>query len=105
MTTHGCCPDEENWWGLCYKKCDVLTNGTHPSRCWPNACGITNEFTKCFDPKNIDWQGFGANGHGVDRDGGFAKVPCYTENLLNSGVCPILGSMMLFSLTLLLSVA
>jgi hypothetical protein len=83
MTTEGCCPDEENWWGLCYKKCNTLTNGTHPNRCWPNACSITGEFTTCFDPANLKWSGFGPTGYGVDRDGSFAKIQCYTATLIS----------------------
>lgn len=76
MTSEGCCPDEENYFGLCYKKCSILTNGTHNARCWPNMCGIKGG-GDCWKGDNLI--GSFGEGFATDRDGEVAKLECYTE--------------------------
>lgn len=72
----GCCPDEELFLGLCYKQCALLTDGTHPTRCWPWSCAV--EGGSCFNPDDMLTDGFIASGYSVSTTGGFAKVPCFT---------------------------
>jgi len=101
MTTSGCCPDEENWLGLCYKKCTLLTNGTHPHRCWPNTCSSEPGFTSCFNGDNLKSEGFGPTGYGVDKDGSYAKIPCYTDYLIGaSSPTETMSSMVVFGMIL-----
>merc|ERR1712187_468596 len=50
----GCLDDEELFLGLCYAKCDLLTNGQYPYRVAPLTCCRINDEEKCLDPFSKD---------------------------------------------------
>merc|ERR1719183_923029 len=71
--TEKCLPDEEEFLGLCYKKCSLLTDNVYKVRCFPNTCAVSH----CDDwPWNIKVSGMASlcNGFGVSSDGGCATV-------------------------------
>mmetsp|Transcript_84043 Transcript_84043/g.151694 ORF Transcript_84043/g.151694 Transcript_84043/m.151694 type:complete len:264 (-) Transcript_84043:81-872(-) len=43
-----CGTDEEEFAGLCYMKCSILTQGTHPTRTSSFSCCAATDSTKCF---------------------------------------------------------
>eukprot|EP00930_Biecheleria_cincta_P049696 TRINITY_DN34896_c0_g1_i1.p1 TRINITY_DN34896_c0_g1~~TRINITY_DN34896_c0_g1_i1.p1 ORF type:complete len:335 (-),score=46.71 TRINITY_DN34896_c0_g1_i1:20-955(-) len=73
VTNKGCLPTEEIYAGLCYKKCELLTDGTHPYRSATNTC--CKSINSCLWPSNLWTSGLGCNGFGVSGDGGCAHAP------------------------------
>lgn len=84
-----CNGDEELLQGLCYKKCSLLTNGTHPVRstamscCRAKPCGFTN--TKISVGMCA---GFDVSGDEESKDGCPHKPgACLTNEELSVGFC------------------
>jgi len=73
---NGCCTDEELFFGFCYKKCTLLTDGRFPYRWATNTCCNTPDFAGCVDFLHTESRGFGCTGYGVSRAGSCPDFPC-----------------------------
>lgn len=85
----GCCSTEEEFGGLCYKKCSVLTNMTHPNRIAPDAC-CRAKSVECMLPSNVKVEGFfPGSGFNVAGDGGHPHPMgmCDGNEELHLGMC------------------
>jgi len=98
-----CADNEELFMSLCYKKCAVLTNLTHPKRVAPGAC-CKELSISCLNPSKTDYNGiFPGQGYNVGGDNGPPHPPgacdgneenhlglCYMKcNLLTDNEYPI----------------
>jgi len=57
-----CDANEESYMGLCYKKCDLLTNDEYKFRITANTCC---KKSPCWNPFNLKTRGIGCHGFGV----------------------------------------
>jgi hypothetical protein len=57
-----CDVNEESYMGLCYKKCDLLTNDEYKFRITANTCC---KKSPCWNPFNLKTRGIGCHGFGV----------------------------------------
>mmetsp|Transcript_38821 Transcript_38821/g.102602 ORF Transcript_38821/g.102602 Transcript_38821/m.102602 type:complete len:206 (+) Transcript_38821:3-620(+) len=70
-----CADNEEEYLGLCYKKCFILSNGTYPKRVAPTGCCKEMSIT-CILPSEIDTNGiFPGQGYNVGGTGGVPHQP------------------------------
>jgi len=81
-----CEDNEEIYAGLCYNKCDILTDGLYPIRttafscCRSHPCGLTNQKLVSEAP---------CHGYDVNGDGGCPHRPgaCLTDEEMFLGLC------------------
>jgi len=84
-----CCSFEELYAGMCYKKCSLLTNGTHPNRVSPTSC-CKSSSVYCMLPSNVRMSGFlPGTGFNVNDEGGAPHAPgiCDGNEEMFAGQC------------------
>jgi hypothetical protein len=70
-----CSDVEEKFMGACFKKCEILTNGTYPFRFAPNGC-CKEMSVKCVLPSMRHMEGiFPGQGYEVDGKGNIPHWP------------------------------